>query len=175
MRFVRYVGRNQCRDSEYQYAINSEQDVLIDWISSSANAAVAFRLNNKAMAPDLRGTLLDFTDLGVLVYLADEMMSRADATDYWTRVVRCLVPVAEPDKWRENESLLRNTLELLSGDLWEFDWVPLNAPRPVPRHRQRLPWGLRYRLPFFGGDRFPIGGNSALEGGPQGDTCRPPI
>lgn len=70
MRIVRYVGRKQCRDSEYQRAINGAEDVLIDWVSSSPNAAVAFRLNDKAMAPDLRGTLLDFADIGVLVCIS---------------------------------------------------------------------------------------------------------
>ena len=165
MRIVRFVGRKQCRDSEYQRAINSAEDVVIDWVSSNANAAVAFRLNEKAMAPDLKGTLLDFADIGVLIYLADEMVIRAEATDYWTRVVRCLVPVGDPAKWRENESLLSNTLEMLSGDLWQFDWMPLKGSRPVPHHQQRLPRGFDTVCLFSGGTDSLLGAIQLLREG----------
>lgn len=165
MRVVRYVGRTRCRDTKYQRAINDEEGILVDWVSSSPNATVSFRLNDKAVAPNMRGTLLDFADLGVLVYLADEMVSRAKATDYWTRVVRCLVPVSEPDIWRANESLLINTLELLSGDVWQFDWVPLRRPRPVRRHRQRLPRGFDTVCLFSGGADSLLGAIQLLEEG----------
>lgn len=151
MRIVRYVGRTQCRDTKYLRAIDDEKDVLIDWVSSNPNATVTFRLNDKALAPNLRGTLLDFVDLGDFVYLVDEMVSRADAVDHWTRVIRCLVPVTKPDKWKKNDSLLKKTLELLSGDLWKFDWVPLSDPRHVHRHRQRLPKGFDTVCLFSGG------------------------
>lgn len=93
------------------------------------------------------------------------MVSRAEATDYWTRVVRCLVPVGDPAKWRENESLLSDTLERLSGDLWEFDWVRLNYPRSVPRHRQRLPRGFDTVCLFSGGTDSLLGAIRLLREG----------
>ncbi len=165
MRIVRYIGRPQCRDTDYQRAISGAEDVLVDWASSSPNATVSFRLNDKAMAPNMRGTLLDFADLGVLVYLADEMVSRAETADYWTRTVRCLVPVADPTKWQENELLLSNALEMLSGDLWQFDWVPLRTPPPVRRHRQRLPRGFDTVCLFSGGTDSLLGAIHLLREG----------
>lgn len=165
MRIVRYVGRKQCCDAIYRRSVDEADDILIDWVSSSPNATVAFTLNGKAMAPDLRGTLLDFSDIGVLVYLADEMMSRAVCTDYWTRSIRCLVPVADQAKWRENEVLLSNTLELLSGDLWHFDWVPLYRPRSVPNHRQHLPRGFDAVCLFSGGTDSLLGAIQLLREG----------
>jgi 7-cyano-7-deazaguanine synthase in queuosine biosynthesis len=165
MNMIRYVGRTQCCDAAYRRAVDSGEGVLIDWVSLRPNATVSFTLNGKAVAPGLQGTPLDFTDLGVFVYLADEMVNRAEATDYWTRTIRCLVPTAEPAKWQENELLLSNTLELLSGDLWKFDWVPLTASRPVSNHRQRLPRGFDAVCLFSGGTDSLLGAIRLLREG----------
>jgi len=54
--------------------------------------------------------------LGVLVYLADEMVKREESKDYWTRTIRCIVPVTDVTRWQENTELLAHTLEVLSGD-----------------------------------------------------------
>lgn len=165
MNMVRYVGKTQCDDGAYRRAVDNLEGVLIDWVSTSPNATVSFELDGKAVAPELEGTLLDFTDLGIFIYLADEMVSRAKATDYWTRAIRCLVPVTEPAKWRENQLLLSNTLGLLSGDIWQFDWVPLLFPRSVSRHRQQLPHGFDTVCLFSGGTDSLLGAVQLLREG----------
>lgn len=165
MRMVRYVGKTQCMDTSYARALDVGSDTLIDWVSTKPNATVSFDLDGKPLAPGLRGTTLDFVDLGVLVYLADEMVRRADAQDYWTRTIRCLVPVTDVARWQENTELLTKTLEVLSGDLWDFEWVPLSAPRHVSRHRRRLPLGFDVACLFSGGTDSLLGAVGLLREG----------
>jgi len=165
MRFVRYVGTEQCAAIEYQDAIQNSQDVLIDRVSSAANAAVDFRLDGKPMAPDIRDSIQDFLDLGILVYLADEMVDRARATDYWTRTIRCLVPVNDPDLWHRNERLLTSTLSALSGDSWEFEWVRLDNSPPVRFHKRGLPDDCDVVCLFSGGVDSLLGAVQLLDEG----------
>lgn len=165
MKMVRYVGRTQCIDPAYERALDGGRDTLIDWVSPKPNATVSFVLDGKPLAPRLRGTTLDFVDLGALIYLADEMVRRAEAQDHWTRTIRCLVPVTDVARWQENTELLAKTLEVLSGDLWQFDWVPLSTPRPVSRHRRRLPVGFDVVCLFSGGTDSLLGAVQLLREG----------
>jgi len=151
MKFIRYVGSEQCISPEYQEAIHGEQDVIVDHISATANATVDFWLDGKHMAPDIQGTMLDFLDLSILVYLADEMVGRSRTTDYWTRDFRCLLPVNTPDIWRTSESNIKDALGLLSGDSWNFEWLPLNGPPKARSHRLGLPEDYDVVCLFSGG------------------------
>lgn len=165
MKFIRYVGNEQCADNIYQSAIAGGDDIVVDWVSSRPNSTVTINLNDKPMAPEFSDTLLDFTDLGILVYLADEMVSRERAGDYWTRHIQCLFPVAEPENWGRYDSLLRDTLEVLSGDLWSFDWAPLNTSRPVSCHRKSLPREFDTVCLFSGGTDSLLGAHKLLSEG----------
>lgn len=165
MKMVRYVGRTQCIDPAYERALDSGRATLIDWVSTKPNSTVSFDLDGKPLAPRLRGTTLDFLDLGALVYLADEMVKRGEAQDYWTRTIRCLVPVTDVATWQDNTGLLAKTLEVLSGDLWQFEWVPLSAPRPVSRHRRRFPLGFDVVCLFSGGTDSLLGAVQLLREG----------
>lgn len=165
MRFVRYVGTGQCKDDEYQESIDNGRDIIVDWVSATANASVDFRLDGKPLYPDIRQPATDFLDLGILVYLADEMVTRAHTFDYWTRNIRCLVPVVDPDSWRRNEELLTSTLSILSGDSWEFKWIRLDGSPPVRLHRRGLPDDYNVVCLFSGGIDSLLGAVQILDKG----------
>lgn len=151
MSFTRYVGTENCAASRYQEAVENGTDVVIDWISPTANAAVALRLDGKPLDPDIKGGVLDFLDLGIFVYLTDEMVGRAQAFDYWTRSIPCLLPVDDPDKWRRSQRLLKETLRILSNDLWEFEWLQLDGIPAARSHRLHLPENCDAVCLFSGG------------------------
>lgn len=165
MRFARYVGTTQCVARRYQDAILSGQDVIIDWLSSSANATVAFRLDGRLLSPDIQGSVLDFQDLSILVYLADEMVDRSQALDYWTRQITCLVPVSEPERWKNHERLLKDTLGSLSGDLWEFEWLQLDKSPVMRSYKRSLPNDCDVVCLFSGGTDSLLGALQLLEAG----------
>jgi 7-cyano-7-deazaguanine synthase in queuosine biosynthesis len=165
MKFVRYVGAEQCVDSEYQEAIQNGHHVLIDWVSANANSTVDFKLDGKPLDANLMGTTKDFLDIGILVYLADEMVDRSQTTDYWTRRIRCLAPVNDPDNWHGNERLLKDSLAKLSGDLWQFEWLNLETPPVTRRHRRALPNDCDVVCLFSGGTDSLLGAIHLLEEG----------
>lgn len=165
MRFVRYVGTTQCADSEYSDALNTTRDVLIDRYSSAPNSTVSFLLNGKPLAPGLRSSTLDFFDLAVLIYLADEMVERSKSPDYWTRAIDCLIPVENLTAWNGCTQLLRETLGVLAGDLWSFHWLSVKR-RPGQRsHRTRLPSGFDTVCLFSGGTDSLLGAIRLLQEG----------
>ncbi len=165
MKFVRYVGTEQCSDREYQQAIQNDRDIIVDWVTATANSTVDYRLDDKRMMLGISGMTQDYLDLGILVYLTDEMVDRDRTTDYWTRNIRCLIPVNDPDRWRSRDQLLKETLSVLSGDLWEFEWVQLNGPPPVRSHRLTLPADCDTVCLFSGGIDSLLGAAQLLQAG----------
>lgn len=165
MRFVRYVGTTQCSDSEYLDALNTTQDVVIDRYSSAPNSTVSFLLNEKPLAPGLRSSALDFFDLAALIYLADEMVERSKSTDYWTRVIDCLMPVGNSGHWSGCTRLLQETLGVLAGDSWNFRWLSANRLPMQTSHRVRLPSGFDTVCLFSGGTDSLLGAIGLLQEG----------
>lgn len=165
MRFVRYVGEERCTANEYKQAIRNDGCVLIDRVSALANTTMDFRLDGRPATLGLLDGTLDFLDLGAIVYLADEMVDRAQTSDYWTRSIRCLVPVADPELWHSAESDLMDTLSLLSGDWWQFDFCRLDRSVPLRPHRQGLPDDCDAVCLFSGGTDSLLGAISLLESG----------
>jgi hypothetical protein len=167
MRFIRFVGRDKCTSSKYQKGIASRQGVVVDRVSLAPNSAVHFLLDGKPLAPGIRGEALDLFDLGVLVYLVDEMIDRSQEKDYWTRTIPCLLPVNNSRIWRRNDPVLRETLRRLSGDLWGFEWLPLNNPPSEKTHRKGLPRDCDTVCLFSGGTDSLLGAIRLLDVGRQ--------
>jgi hypothetical protein len=72
------------------------------------------------------------TDVGIdlllfaaLVHAADTRVARAtESQDTWTRELRLVVPVSDPERWRACTELLKTILSFLTGDIWELEFVP---------------------------------------------------
>ncbi len=62
---------------------------------------------------------LDLLVVAALVHAADTRISRAEQSqDSWTREIRLVVPVSDPDRWQAAARTLTRTLDFLTGDRW---------------------------------------------------------
>lgn len=76
-------------------------------------------LNKLGVYPSEMG--LDLLVLAAMVHAADTRISRVQQSqDSWTREIHLVVPVSNPDKWNSARPVLKNMLNFLTGDLWEF-------------------------------------------------------
>lgn len=87
----------------------------------------------KSLDHGIGGALADLKKLGVFpseigidllvlaahVHAADTRISRAEQSqDSWTREIRLVVPVSDPDHWYAAASTLKKMLDFLTGDRW---------------------------------------------------------
>lgn len=87
-------------------------------------------------------TGLDLLVLAAHVHAADTRVSRAsESQDSWTRELRLVVPVSDPERWTPTVPVLVRMLNFLTGDRWEIGFrarprrfaalVPQRAARPM--------------------------------------------
>jgi 7-cyano-7-deazaguanine synthase in queuosine biosynthesis len=141
MRFFRYTGRPRAANPAYKAALDDQEFVILDaWSRADGNIASHFRLNGKRARVLMNAHTHDLFDLAAMVYVADELVSRASGGDQWTRDMEFTLPVFDPTKWEAAEAALVACLGFLSGDRYRFGWLdrPNTAPaRPAHRHRLR--------------------------------------
>ncbi len=77
--------------------------------------------------------------LASAVYCSDKMVSRAVpiTRDEWTRDLHLRVPVSIPTTWQTGSSELEDDLSFLTGDFWNLELGPLQAPLYLPRLKTR--------------------------------------
>ena len=90
-------------------------------------------IGEKSLGHGIGGALTDLKKIGVFpseigidllvlaahVHAADTRISRAEQSqDSWTREIRLVVPVSEPDRWGAAASTLQKALDFLTGDRW---------------------------------------------------------
>lgn len=64
---------------------------------------------------------LDLLILAAHVHVADTRISRVtESQDSWTRELRLLVPVSNPEHWNLARKTLKSMLDFLTGDRWEL-------------------------------------------------------
>jgi hypothetical protein len=84
---------------------------------------------------------LDLLVLAAHVHAADTRISRTtESQDSWTREIRLVVPVSDPDRWTSAASVLVRLLNFLTGDRWTvgFRARPGRFNAIVPRRQRRL-------------------------------------
>ncbi|WP_319408732.1 Qat anti-phage system QueC-like protein QatC [uncultured Desulfosarcina sp.] len=84
---------------------------------------------------------LDILVLAAHVHAADTRISRAsESQDGWTREIRLVVPVSDPDRWIPSSSLLVRMLNFLTGDRWSvgFRNRPRDFSSPIPLRPAQL-------------------------------------
>jgi hypothetical protein len=69
-----------------------------------------------SLYPSERG--IDLLVLATHVHAADTRITRADSQDSWTREMRLVVPVLEPEIWSGAKQILERMLNFLTGDRW---------------------------------------------------------
>jgi len=72
---------------------------------------------------------VDILVLAAHVQAADTHISRnTESQDCWTREIRLVVPVSNPQIWNNTISILKRMLNFLTGDIWSVSF----RPRPTP-------------------------------------------
>ncbi len=112
---------------------------------------------------------VDVLVLAAHVHAADTRISRtSESQDGWTREIRLVVPVSDPDRWTAVAPTFDRMLNFLTGDRWSLAFRA--RPRRFLRVAPIRPRG-RIRLPFddlalfSGGLDSLIGAIDALEAG----------
>jgi hypothetical protein len=112
---------------------------------------------------------IDLLVLAAHVHAADTRVSRAsESQDGWTRELRLVVPVSEPDRWNAAAPLFVRLLNFLTGDLWTLSFQP--RPRGFGTLAKRRPVRLfgppfDHLALFSGGLDSLIGAIDTLEAG----------
>lgn len=104
---------------------------------------------------------IDLLIVATHVQMADTRLSRqSESQDSWTREIRLVIPVDDPELWRNIAGTLVKTLNFLTGDLWavEFRKKPDHAKDLIPKGT--LP--MVRRAPFDGVSLFSGGLDSLI-------------
>jgi len=95
-------------------------------------------LRRTGLTPSAIG--IDLLALALHVQAADTRISRkTESQDGWTREIRIVVPVDNPELWGQAGRTLKRDLDFLTGDLWTIDfrakpehWVKALPPVAMP-------------------------------------------
>ena len=85
-------------------------------------------------------TAVDLMLVAAHVHAADTRIARAsESQDGWTREIRLVVPVSDPERWSSAAPNLEKMLRFLTGDLWQVGFrarpdelTEFTKPRPKP-------------------------------------------
>ena len=113
---------------------------------------------------------VDVLVLAALVHAADTRISRkSESQDGWTREIRLVVPVSDPDRWADAEYTFVRLLNFLTGDRWAlvFRARPRQFAVLTPTQSPRLPSGFPFEelVLFSGGLDSLIGAIDTFESG----------
>lgn len=73
----------------------------------------------------------DFLTISMAVTAADTFFRREDMSDNgWARDFELQVPVVQPSKWVAAQPLLQKILNFLTGDHWQFTFLPNGPSKP---------------------------------------------
>ncbi len=71
---------------------------------------------------------IDLLVLAAHTQFADTLISRStESQNSWTREIRLIVPVSDPERWNSAAPILKQALDFLTGDIWTLNF----RSRPV--------------------------------------------
>lgn len=111
---------------------------------------------------------LDLLVLAAHVHAADTRISRAEQSqDSWTREIRLVVPVSDPNRWNAAAQTVKRALDFLTGDRWTigFRQRPERFAEIITPPETLLPPGFDAVSLFSGGLDSLIGAINLLEEG----------
>lgn len=82
---------------------------------------------------------MDFLSIAMAVTAADTFVLRDETYNQWNRSIDIVLPLADPQRWLPLKNELESTLLFLSGDTWNFTFVPGGVwPPPMELIRRRI-------------------------------------
>jgi len=103
-------------------------------------ADVRIGLNDFGSLPIVPPIGVDLLLVGSVIYAVDQLVSRREARDGWTRSMRVTIPVRELDRWNGVARSLDRCVSFLTGDTWKFSFEPLKGtPAKVKMKRDAPP------------------------------------
>lgn len=111
--------------TDREQPVDAATDVLLDWFAGDrAHSTVQYEPAYLAgLAPSALAR--DLFRLAGGVFVTDKVALRDETRDRWTRDLELVVPVSEPDTWREASTPLHEALSFLSGDRWSVEFTEL--------------------------------------------------
>lgn len=163
MKFLRYVGRVSCKQKIYRDALKSRNTVVIDSLQNGGNVSFFFELNERRCEIAFPGDARDLLDLGLSVYIADEMVRRDRAKDNWTREFDFIFPAPRPQAWISGQDTLTKLIAFLSGDIARFNFLKCGRLPPLAKHHLQLEGSFDCVCLFSGGTDSLLGALSLLK------------
>lgn len=151
MRILRYVGPPRPSDADYRNVLDAADTAVVDTLPGSYNVTLTFKRDGAPVRVPMRDEIRDALDIAVTTYIADELVRRESSVDGWTRAFELVLPVTDVMRWSTAEAALRTALLSLSGDGFQFTWLPRGRLPAPPRRRRFLPSGYDVACLFSGG------------------------
>lgn len=99
--------------------VASELDLVAGNLLAYGIGSALLGLKKLNLAPTEIG--IDLLVVAAHVHAADTRISRkTESQDAWTREIRLVVPVSDPDRWTASQDILKRALNFLTGDRWKI-------------------------------------------------------
>ncbi|MBN8789782.1 MAG: hypothetical protein J0I84_22100 [Terrimonas sp.] len=166
------IGRFGTKDNVVVPVARDEHETLFPLVigENSLNFGLSDVLSNlKKLKVFPSEVAVDLMILAAHVYAADTRISRTtESQDTWTREIRLVVPVSDPNLWSGAVKQIVRLLNFLTGDRWSVGFR--SRPKPLAKIVEKATKGL-LGSPFTGVSLFSggldslIGTIDALESG----------
>ena len=82
--------------------------------------------------------IVDFAAFALSGVAADKLVSRAESSDGWTRMIDLTLYLSESEKWNHMKTKIEKMLRFLTGDFWKLSFLPARFPeianyKPIKR------------------------------------------
>ncbi len=166
VKVVRYIGKGKTLPREYLDCLDAESGYVVVDSLQGGNVTLRASLDEHPVQFSVGMLTRDFLDIATLVYVVDEVLSRDEADDHWTRRFDVMAPVANPKLWKKNAAGLSQMLRTLAGDNYSFKWCSRpSGLRNFGNHKRNVPKGYDAVCLFSGGIDSFLGAHKLLKEG----------
>lgn len=113
----------RCRET-----VNLHGASVIDWVTTSRNTRVRLHSEPIRFCDTSEGAYSDLLALAIAVYMGDQLVSRLESPDGWSRDFSILFPVNEMSRIIEVIPELSSLLSFVTGDSYSITTMPCEAP-----------------------------------------------
>ena len=115
-----------------EYAVPKSQDRRIGHFGTELRKEI----KKSGITPSIPAW--DFMTIALSIASADHFVSRARATDGWTRTIDIEIFLVDPQPWITICKQLQNTLRFLTGDYWKITFHQGGEPPKEPKKKEEF-------------------------------------